>query len=236
MPIYPAILTESSAQLQEQLDLAKQMPDLAAVQLDLIDGQFADAQTVSLQTMVEADHGDLALDFHLMVDEPMDTVWEMIEWQQHMQVRTVIAQIERMSHPADYIAEVKKQGWRVGLALDIYTPWDEEEIDPAWLIDIDMIQLMGGVAGKQGQSLHPEIFSKLKAVQQTLAEFYTTPAAKAAALKAPIEVAVDIGVKLSTAPQLIAAGVTGLAVGSGIWQAADPVTAYVELTELLPDV
>jgi ribulose-phosphate 3-epimerase len=232
MPVYPTILTEDEEVLQQQLNLCQDMPDLTAVQIDLIDGEFVDHQTIKLQAVVEAEKYELPLDFHLMVNEPMDTVWELIEWKDQLNIRTVIAQIERMSYPLDYISELKKHHWRVGLALDIYTPW--EEIDPAWLMDVDMIQLLGGPAGIQGQPLHDQIWPKIQAVATTLNQFYNSPAFKTAAVKQPIEIAVDVGVTLETAPKLIKAGVTGLATGHQLWQASDPIEAFKELTALLP--
>jgi len=138
MPIYPAILTTDIAILQHQLDLAAKFSDLTAIQIDLIDGEYVDQQTVSLQSVVEVEKHDLPIDFHLMTNEPMDLVWELIDWKNDLPIRSVVAQIERMSYPDQFLAEVKNQGWRTGLALDIYTPW--EEIDPAWLIDVDVIQ------------------------------------------------------------------------------------------------
>jgi ribulose-phosphate 3-epimerase len=226
MNLYPAILTESAEVLQTQLNIAKQIPDLEAVQIDLIDGQFVDAQTVSLQTVVEADHEGLALDLHLMVDEPMDWVWEMIEWKDQLPIRTVIGQIERMTHPSEFIAEVKNQGWRVGLALDIYTPW--EEIDPDWLHDVDVIQLLGGPAGKQGQSLNQTIFAKLQEAQTEIHRVAQGTAGMAAATQ-PIELMVDIGVTLETVKPLVKAGATGLVSGSALWKSTDPMQAYERL-------
>jgi len=231
MPVYPTILTDDEAVLQDQLNLCQDMPDLEAVQIDLIDGDFVDHHTVKLQAVVEAEKYELPLDFHLMVNEPMDTVWELIEWKDQLNIRTVIAQIERMTYPLDYMSELKKHDWKVGLALDIYTPW--EEIDPAWLIDVDMIQLLGGPAGIQGQALHDQIWPKLKEVNKTLTEFYATSAFKTAAVKKPIEITVDVGVDFETAPKLIAAGVSGLAVGHVLWKADDTIEAYKQLQDLL---
>lgn len=228
MRVYPSILTESEEALQHQLDLAAGFPDVTAVQVDLIDGEFVDNQTVSLLSVVEAEKHDLMLDFHLMVNEPMDLVWEMIEWKDQLPIRTVIAQVEHMTHPDQFLAEVKNQGWRTGLALDIYTPWDE--IDATLLQDVDVIQLLGNAVGRSGQPLSELVWPKLKEVQETLAQYYASPAAKAAGRTEPIELIMDIGVNLETAPRLIKAGVTGLAVTSALWKAADPAEMYRELT------
>lgn len=230
MTVYPSILTESAETLQHQLDLSAEFEDLAAVQIDIIDGEFVDNQTVSLQTVVEADQHELPLDFHLMVNEPMDFVWELIEWKEQLNIRTVIGQVERMSHPDQFLAEVKNQGWRTGLALDIYTPWDE--IDPDVLGDVDVIQLLGNEVGRSGQPLNDLIWPKLKEISAALAELHASPAAKAAGMKEPIELIIDIGVNLETAPKLLKAGVTGLAVTSALWKASDPEQMFRQLTAI----
>lgn len=230
MTVYPSILTESAETLQHQLDLAAGFPDLTAVQIDIIDGEFVDNQTVTLQTVVEADRHELPLDFHLMVNEPMDFVWELIEWKDELTIRSVIGQIERMSHPDQFLAEVKNQGWRAGLALDIYTPWDE--IDPDLLHDVDVIQLLGNEVGRSGQSLSELIWPKLKEIRTALAEHHSSAAAKAAGMKEPIELIIDIGVNLETAPKLQQAGATGLAVTSALWKATDPAQMFRQLATI----
>jgi pentose-5-phosphate-3-epimerase len=47
MNIYPAILTESVSLAQEQIDKVKGIEAVAAVQLDIIDGEFVDNLTFS---------------------------------------------------------------------------------------------------------------------------------------------------------------------------------------------
>lgn len=230
MTVYPSILTESAETLQHQLDLSAGFEDLTAVQIDIIDGEFVDNQTVSLQTVVEADQHELPLDFHLMVNEPMDFVWELIEWKDELNIRTVIGQVERMSHPDQFLAEVKNQGWRAGLALDIYTPWDE--IDPEVLRDVDVIQLLGNEVGRSGQPLNDLIWPKLKEIRAALADFHASSEAKAAGMKEPIELIIDIGVNLETAPKLLQAGVTGLAVTSALWKATDPEQMFRQLATI----
>lgn len=230
MTVYPSILTESAETLQQQLDLSAGFPDLTAVQIDIIDGQFVDNQTVSLQTVVEADQHELPLDFHLMVNEPMDFVWELIEWKDELNIRSVIGQIERMSHPDQFLAEVKNQGWRTGLALDIYTPWDE--LDPELLQDVDVIQLLGNEVGRSGQPLSELIWPRIKEVQQSLSELQRSASTAAAGGKTPIELIIDIGVNLETAPKLFQAGVTGLAVTSALWKAPDPSNMFRQLAAI----
>lgn len=69
-------------------------------------------------------------------------------------------------------------------------------------------------------------------MRATLDQLAESSAAKAATLAQPVELVVDIGVNLKTAPKLIAAGVTGLVAASAIWNDSEPVKAFENLSNL----
>jgi ribulose-phosphate 3-epimerase len=218
--IYPAILTDSLELAQAQLEIVRAAEVVDIVQLDVIDGNFADRLTLSPSDYAELDFGDLRVDLHLMVDEPLDFVYEAVGSAKGAPIRAVIAQIEHMSHIESYVDEVKRQGWLTGVSLDIFT--DLEELsDDTWGM-IGIIQIMGNQAGMQGEELHPHLIPKLTELHEMV-------------LKREFEgeILVDIGMKASTIPRVKAAGATGCAVGSGIWKAADPI---LELQKLVAAV
>ncbi|HYD35052.1 MAG TPA: hypothetical protein VD999_03205 [Vitreimonas sp.] len=219
MQIFPAILTDSVASVQEQLDLAAESEDTKTVQIDIIDGQFVDNITVAPLDITTLNFHHLTCDLHLLVDEPMDYVFEAEAVKTYLPIRAVIAQIEHMSYQTSFLEEVKKQNWQAGLALDIFTPLDEVE-EACWR-QLDIIQLMGNEAGFQGEDLHPHLIPKIKELTQLLSEKGLKP-----------EIYIDVGVKRDNIESLQKAGATGFAVGSGIWQAPQPVQMLNELLAL----
>ncbi len=205
MNLYPAILTESEHELQAYLDVCQAITAIETVQIDVVDGSFADNLTLTPLDLVSVEWGRLQADLHFMVDEPMDFVYELVALKDQLPVRAVIAQVEKMSFQADYLEEVRKQGWQVGLALDIFTPLDAIEED-SWR-SLDVLLLLGVEAGFQHQQLKEQLFAKLKAAK-----------ALCAVQDHPIELIADGGITLDNATQVLAAGADGLAVGSALWK------------------
>jgi ribulose-phosphate 3-epimerase len=208
MNLYPAILTGSKQTAQQQAMWIAAYSKIRTVQVDIIDGQFVENVTLTPSDLPEIDFGELSVDLHLMTEEPLDYVYEALEHKNYYTVRSIIAQVERMSSQTDYVNTVKKNEWQVGLSLDLFTPLDAIE-ESSWH-DLDSVQLMGIEAGFQGQQLHQSLFEKIKnlvALREQLGRAF--------------EIIVDGGVKPSVIKELEAAGVDSVVVGSGLWDSAD---------------
>jgi ribulose-phosphate 3-epimerase len=215
MNIYPAILTESFETLSEQLALAQSNPGVNIVEIDVIDGYFADANTISPIDLAVADIHTVRLNLHLMTQEPQDFVFEATGLKSQLPINGIVGQIEQMSYQVDFLREVKVQGWRAGLALNIFTP--VEAIDEASWDTVDMIELLAIEAGSQGQTFNPLVLEKMVEVQSITQE-----------LDHPVELIIDGGVTLDIATKLKQLGVDSVSVGSGIWAASDPEQALAE--------
>jgi len=211
MRIYPSILSHSIEEVQSQVDLAKSCPDVEVLQIDIVDGFYADNLTISPQNLLEIDFGDLEIDLHLMVEEPMDMMTEIEQIIDHLPIRTVIAQIEKMTYQLDFVTDLKKMGLKAGLSLDLYTPLDS--LDEGILDKLDVLQFMGIEAGFQGQQLSKHVFDKVKTFtkQENLQNRDGLP----------IEIIFDGGVTEANLKQLQALGISSFAIGSTLWQAPD---------------
>lgn len=218
MKIYPSILTDSIEVVQKQLDLVAGIDEVETVQIDMIDGFFADNLTVTPLDLVEIEFGDVTVDLHLMVDEPLDFVFEAIAIKNVLPIRAMIAQVERMSFQSEYIQEIKRRGWKVGLSLDLYTP--AEAIDVASWDHLDIVQLMTVNAGFQDQQFQAQALKKIAELKPFIE-----------AQGREIEVIVDGGVKEETAAQLVAVGVTGVSVGSALWKSTNLEQTIARLSE-----
>lgn len=223
MQIIPTILQTDLAVLKEQVALARSMPGLETIQIDVMDGLLTDEVSVNLADLTEVEFGDLNLDIHLMTQEPMDFVWELIELKEWLPISSVTAQIERMSFQADFISEIHKQLWKAQLSLELHTPF--ESLDPdSW--SADGIQLLAVQPGSQGQQLNPMIFDKLRELQVERQRYQSGDDQDES-----FAIWVDGGVKPTHIQQLTQAGATAVTVGSHIWTAADPIAAYKDLVE-----
>lgn len=208
MKIIPAILTDSRAVATKQIELANSDDRIDLVQLDIIDGWYADNLTLTPADFAELSFGQLQTDFHLMTEEPLDYVFELLEYRDHLPIRAVIAQIERMSSQPTFIDQVKRTGWLVGFSLDLFTP--VESIQPTELEELDIVQLMSIEAGFQGQEFEMSILNKVRELEQIK---------KNKGFK--FEIIVDGGIKQEQITLLRQTEVFAATIGSGLWQAAD---------------
>ena len=216
--VVPAILSGDVSEVQRMLNMAKSFPNCQLLQVDVIDGWFADNVTVTPTDFRELDFGQLQIDVHLMTEEPLDFVFEALEFKDQLPILSMTAQIEHMSSQVAFVDQVKSVGWQVGLCLDLFTPAEAIESD-AWS-KLDFIQIMGIEAGFQGQEFSSQTFDTIREVRKILIK-----------QELETEVVVDGGVKLSNLAKIFEAGVDRVMVGSAIWQASDPVEAYRQIVE-----
>jgi ribulose-phosphate 3-epimerase len=194
------VLTGDLSLARRQIELARESKLLEAIQIDIVDGIFADNHTFTPQDLVDIDFGDLQIDFHLMTEEPMDYVWEMEEYCRHLPIRSVFGQIEKMSYQEGFLEEVKKQDWRAGLALNIYTPLEAIDVNSwDWM---DAVLLLGVEAGESGQQLNPIIFEKIKAAREKIQK------------GEPMRIFIDGGVNKDNVAKLQQAGVDSVTANS----------------------
>ncbi|KKQ92655.1 MAG: Ribulose-phosphate 3-epimerase [Candidatus Woesebacteria bacterium GW2011_GWA2_40_7] len=162
--IIPAILTNNVTELEEKV---KRINDVSyiegttvrTIQIDIIDGVFADNRTVDPANLVGLDT-DLGLDFHLMVKEPIN--W--IEKCANAGADRIIGQIEMMKNQVEFVGKVQETGLYVGLALDLETP--VTELDSLILNNVDVVLLMAVKAGWGGQRFDKRVFDKIKELDE----------------------------------------------------------------------
>lgn len=229
MKIIPSILSDDQQLVAEQLRLLHGLDEqyeIDRVQVDIIDGNFADNVTITPLDMPKFEWGELEVDVHLMTHEPLDFVYEAKEVAEFIQFHSIIGQVEKMSSQEDFVQEVKKQHWRPGLCLDLYTPISELSIEA--LQDVRVLQIMGIQAGFQGQTFVEHTYETIKAVRTLITEVNPT-----------IELLVDGGVKADQLAKLAELGVDGVVVGSILWKSesveAGLDSLYEKIAELVDE-
>lgn len=156
--IIPAILTNSSSDLKQKISQIDNenmdVPLTKRVQIDIVDGVFADNKTID-PTAVGGIDTYLGIDFHLMVKEPINWVEKCV----NSGADRIIGQIEMMRNQREFIEKVQLTGLRVGLAIDLSTPVDS--IDLEIITDLDVILVMSVKAGFGGQKFDKSVIDKI---------------------------------------------------------------------------
>jgi ribulose-phosphate 3-epimerase len=221
MTIIPALLSDEQDVIASQLT-AVQEHDVAVeiVQVDIIDGDFADNITISPLDLPNFEFNTLAVDLHLMTIEPLDFVYEARDIAQVVPLRAIIAQVEKMSSQENFIEEVKKNNWLPGLSLDAYTPITEISKD-SWE-DLRIVQVMGIEAGFQGQQFIEQTYERIEEIKKLIE------------LRNPdIELYVDGGVTVENIPLLEQLGVDAVVVGSSLFKTGDVIGELEKLQEAM---
>lgn len=201
--IIPAPLEDYPEDLIARLDTFRQLtPIPQIVEVDIVDGEFAPHLTIDTEQLAEIDTTPFEIDIHLMVIEPTDYVYQIRQGADRGQkIRTVIAQVERLHSLQEFVEEVQANKFQVGFALDLYTPI--EAIDVELLPDIQLISLLGGKAGEQGQDFQLIVLEKIRELTELKREGGFS-----------FEIRVDVGMGPDTIPVVKAAGAESFAVGS----------------------
>lgn len=213
--IVPAILPKDRAELEDKLYKLHGL--VACVQVDIVDGRFAEPATWPYSGSRERTPdrpddtlpylGEIAYDFDLMVDEPEKVLGHWVQ----AGANRITVHAESSHRLPEIIDDFKtKYGYdkafapgllSFGLALSIGT--DLSMIEP-YLGQCDYVQFMGiEKIGKQGQPFDKRVLAKISELRKKYPDML---------------IQVDGGVSLETAPQLLAAGVSRLVVGSALWK------------------
>lgn len=227
--IVPAILPRSREDLADKL--LKLEGIASEVQIDIVDGKFATPPSWPYIHPSEPSHrradepfpflGSLRFEMDIMTQSPET---QLTRWVNAGANRVTI-HAESVPHLPKLLEEFRTAYGHdasfapgllsLGLALNLNT--DVSLIEP-FLDQCDYVQFMGiREIGKQGQAFDKAVLLKIAAFKRKHPDM-------------PLQV--DGGVSLSTAPALLAAGISRLIVGSALWNARDLKTAFGQFQDL----
>ena len=209
--IAPSLLAADFARLADALATAEQGgADL--VHVDVMDGHFVPNLTIGppvVRALRAATR--LALDVHLMIEEPEKTLAEYIDagadW--------VSVHVEATRHLQRCLAMIRKAGGRAGAAINPGTP--AHALTEAWS-DLDYTVVKSVNPGWGGQPFLPGSVDKVRRVRSLAAESGARPS-----------IEVDGGVEEGNAHALASAGAEILVAGTAMYGASDPVAAIGRL-------
>jgi ribulose-phosphate 3-epimerase len=209
--IAPSLLAADFARLADALAIAEEGgADL--VHVDVMDGHFVPNLTIGppvLRALRAATR--MALDVHLMIDAPENTLGEYLDagadW--------VSVHVEATHHLQRCLALIRKGGVKAGAALNPATP--PEVLSTAWA-DLDYAVVMSVNPGWGGQAFLPASVEKVRRLR---------PDAWEGRLRVPV--VVDGGGDMGHAEAHAAAGAEILVAGTAIYGADDPAAAIGRL-------
>jgi ribulose-phosphate 3-epimerase len=155
--IIPAILTSDPDEASEMLSVCDGV--VSRVQLDIIDGVFAENTTVKTSGINRSRYS-LGFDFHLMVDEPINWIEDL----NAIEGDRVIGQIEKMSGQTDFVNAVQAKNLGVGLGIDLNT--DVSKLESEVLELLDVVLIMSVKAGFGGQEFQFKALEKIKILNE----------------------------------------------------------------------
>lgn len=195
--IVPAILTNDPDELREKMALLE--GKAKRVQIDIIDGVFADNKTILPDLVGELDTS-LLVDFHLMTKEPVDWVERCVRGM----ADRIFGHIEMMTDQADFMGKVGEVGAKVGLALDLETAI--ERLDSTIIGNLDGALVMAVPAGFGGQEFDEGALAKIKKLDAIRSRDDT-----------PFKICVDGGINEKNIKEVARAGADEVAIGKHLF-------------------
>lgn len=187
MEIIPAILTSDPLEMDAWLKRVRDSKRFTRVQIDFIDGEYANNKTFKPMETDIIPFLPLKFDAHLMVTEN-----NIVEWSKMAEkfgFDRVIAQMESISHPEDFNC----------LAMDFHAP--VKEIAP-YLPNLKLVVVMSVEPGFGGQSFVNEAKDDIAQLVKIRKERSYT-----------FQICVDGGIEKKHLQELSSLGVDEVAVG-----------------------
>jgi ribulose-phosphate 3-epimerase len=208
--VTPSLLNCDFSRVGEELDALKR-DGVVAVHLDVMDGHFV--PNLSYGAPVIADwrkRTDFTFDTHLMMSDPGRYLDDFVK----AGCDIIIIQIEAVPEPSELIARIKAAGCRASLALNPPTPLST--IEP-YLDVLDAVLVMSVMPGFGGQKFDASVLDKVRAIRASHPKLW---------------ISIDGGIKPDTAELAVAAGVSQMVVGSGVFRPdGNYAAALAELAE-----
>lgn len=207
--IAPSILAADFTRLGEQIAAAA-AGGADQIHIDVMDGRFVPNITMG-PLAVEAARSvtDLPLDVHLMIVEPEKHIQAFVD----AGADNITVHVETCNHLHRTIQQIRQAGVQASVVLNPHTPaLMLQDILPF----VDMVLVMTVNPGFGGQAFIPEMLGKIRAIRAMIT-----------ALGQTIDIQVDGGITVDTAPLVVAHGANVLVAGTSVFRAPEGIAAAI---------
>ncbi len=205
--IIPTVFSHNKREFYERLSKLTKIAN--SLQIDIMDGKFVPAKSVSLQQIPSLKKYRNSFEAHLMVKNPSKYIKSL----KNKGFKKIIFHINADDN-VKVIAEARKNKMKVFLALN---PEDKIE-ESCYLFQlVDGILLMGVHPGREHQKLINSTFSKVREIRK---------------IDDKLDIQIDGGVNPSNASRLYVSGANILNTGSFVSDSENPKKALAELKRI----
>lgn len=199
----PSIIAADFRSLGAQLQAVE--PYSGRWHVDVMDGHYVPNLTIGPLVLdaLRAASG-LPQDVHLMITNPEET-WE---WYARSGASRIAFHPQATREPGSLLHRLRDAGLGAGLAVNPDVP---AEAVAGYLDAVDHIVVMSVYPGFSGQRFIPEVLEKLRELRRRVDE-----------RDRDVQLIIDGGVSLETAPDCVEAGADILVSASAVFGAADP--------------
>lgn len=192
--IIPTIIAKDFQELQEKIK--KVEPYIDSVQLDIMDGEFVNNTTWNQPSDLKKIETNLNLEAHLMIQNPEDYIDDWIS----SGVKRIIFHYESTDKHKEIIEKIKQAKLEIGIAIN---PETSIEAVNNFIPDLNLVLIMTVHPGFGNQDFLEQTLGKIKELRTK---------------DKNVNIEVDGGINLETAPKVIHEGANLLAVGSAIFK------------------
>ena len=211
--IAPSILSADQERINEEMKEVEAYSDL--FQIDVMDNKFVPNQTPGPEYLERLDTL-VPLDVHLMVEEPTEEYMKkFIDANPKLKINNITVHVEACSDVGKTLDIIKNLGVKPGITLNPGTSLDK--ILP-YVDKVEVVQFMTVNPGFSGQKFIPEVLPKIKELREKYPD---------------LDIEIDGGINLETAPLAKEAGVNVFCASSYIFKAEDKVKAIKDLREVV---
>ncbi len=215
--IIPAILENSFKQVEDNIH--KLGDSAKVIEIDFIDNTSTEGHTFLDLKKIESLGTGSELIIHFQVSRPLKYLQKRflffpLKTTKMNNVSTIITQMIYESSTKDFLRFCRGLGYKTGVSIN---PEQCLEIIKPLMGDIDIVQFMSVIPGKQGNEFIPSVLDKIKRFKKDFPSTLTH---------------IDGGVNKGNLGLIIDSGIDNVVVGSAIFNTSNPKEEFLELEKV----